>query len=284
MPETVPTATELGKWQLAGIDHQGACTSLAVGDDAAVGTRGPEGASWMVLNQEGQGSVIEFEVRNSHTAVVPADEPLPALCALGLEKNNPYTPAIVVGPTLPPAPDVVTPSPSPTPGAVYALELLWSAASAQAKELLAAPSNPTLDGAAVVFSAMIDVNSGARPKVWWVARASSGTRFTRIAVIPLLELTDTWVLVGVDVAATGIDVWTILAACNGVAGSLTPQGASWRAFNKGGDPQPPIVFDLRHRTHDGAVLPIAGTLPGNPYGLTYGDASTNPFTRLVVRA
>ena len=282
MPETVPNATDLGMWQLAGIDDRGACTSLAVGFDAAVGTPGPEGASWMVLNQEGQGSDIEFEVRKSQTAVVPAEEPLPALCALGLEKNNPYTPAIVVGPTLPPAPDVVTPSPSPTSGGVYALELLWSAASAQAKELLAAPSNPNLDGAAVVFSAMIDVDSGARPKVWWVAPASIGTRFTRIAVIPLLELTDTWVLVGVDDAAPGIDVWTILAACNGVAGSLTPQGASWRAFNKGGDPQPPIVFDLRDRTH-GAVFPIAGTLPGNPYGLTYGDASQNPFTRLPPR-
>ena len=280
MPETVPTDTDLGMWQLAGIDDRGVCTSLAVGFDAAVGTPGPKGASWMVLNQEGQGSDIAFDVQKSQTSVVPADEPLPVECALG----HPYAPSIVVAPTLPPAPDVVTPSPSPTSGAVYALELLWSAAIAPAKELLAAPSNPNLDGAAVVFSAMIDVDSGARPKVWWVAPASSGTRFTRIAVIPLLELTDTWVLVGVDDTAPGIEVWTILAVCRGVAGSLTPHGASWRAVNGGSDPQPPIVFDLRDRTSHEAVIPIAGTLPGNPYGLTYGDASTNPFTRLVARA
>jgi hypothetical protein len=128
---------------------------------------------------------------------------------------------------------------------------------------------------------MIDADTGATPKVWWVAAASSGTRFTRIAVIPILELKGMWLLVGESDAAAVIDVWTILAACHGVAGSLTPHGASWRAVNAGGDPQPPIVFPLSDRTSNGVVIPIPGAIPGHPYGLTYGDARTNPFTRPV---
>jgi len=286
MPVDIPTATVLGMWELAGIDALGVCTSLAVGFDAAVGTPGPPGASWMVLNEGGQGPDIVFDVRKSQTAVVPAEDPLP-VCALGPEKTNPYTstPAVEQVPPSPPpsppppAPDVAAPSPPPTSGGVYPLELLWSAASAPVWELLAAPSNPALDGAAVVFSAMIDVDAGETPKVWWVAPASSGTRFTRVAVIPLLELKGTWLLVGESDAAAVIDVWTILAACHGVAGRSTPHGASWRAVNGGSDPQPPIVFPLSDRTSNGVVIPIRGTLPGNPYGLTYGDARTNPFTR-----
>ena len=284
MPEIVPTDTVLGMWQLAGIDDRGACTSLAVGFDAAVGTPGPQGASWTVLNQEGQGPNIAFDVRKSQTSVVPAEEPLP-VCALGLAGVNPYTstPAVEQVPPSPPppAPDVVTPSPPPTSGGVYPLELPWSAAGKAARELLAAPSNPTLDGAAVVFSAMIDADTGATPRVWWVAAASSGTRFTRIAVIPW-QPTGTWLLVGESDAAAVIDVWTILAACDGVAGRSTPQGASWRAFNSGSDAKPPIVFPLSDRTSNGVVIPIPGAIPGHPFGLTYGDARTNPFTRLVV--
>ena len=284
MPEIVPTATVLGMWALAGIDARGVCTWLAVGFDAAVGTPGPQGASWTVLNEGGQGPTIVFDVRKSQTAVVPEEEHLP-VCALGPEKTNPYTstPAVEQVPPSPPppAPDVVTPGPPPTSGGVYPLELLWSAASEAARELLAAPSNPTLDGAAVVFSAMMDEDTGATPRVWWVAAASSGTRFTRIAVIPW-QATGTWLLVGESDATAVIDVWTILAACDGVAGSSTPQGASWRAFNRGSDAKPPIVFPLRDRTSNGVVIPIPGAIPGHPFGLTYGDARTNPFTRLVV--
>jgi hypothetical protein len=277
-PVGVPTAASLGEWMLVGIggDSAKTCTALAVGGGVANGTI--TGASWLAKNAEGGPMPsISFAVSLSENAVVPTDEPLPE-CPLGPAATNPLTTRVVAAPAAAavPSPPPIQVNPQPTPGGedVYPLELNWKLASASARELLAAPSNPDDAASVVVFGAMRD---GATSAVWWVAAARGGTGFTRVAVIPVPNQTGRWLLLRVDDTVAGANAWTWLAVCDGVQGSRTPRGAWWRAFNQSVGLA--IDFDLRDRTSDGAVAPTQESLPGSLYGWTYGDAGTNPFTR-----
>jgi hypothetical protein len=257
---------------LVGIDSAKTCTALAVGGGVANGTI--TGASWLAKTAEGGPMPsISFAVSLSENAVVPTDEPLPE-CPLGPAATNLLTTHVVAAPAAAPPPIQVNPQPTPGGEDVYPLELNWSLASASARELLAAPSNPDDAASVVVFSAMRD---GANSAVWWVADARGGTGFTRVAVIPVPNQTGRWLLLRVDDTVVGANAWTWLAVCDGVHGSRTPQGGNWRAFNQSVGLA--IVFNLVDRTSNGAVVPTHESLPGSPYGLKYGDAGTNPFTR-----